>query len=228
VAAALELKGLSYKRIDMIPGLHRVQGRLAYGGRTAPGLKLDGERITGSRAILRRLEELAPEPALFPSDPDRRGQLEEIERWGDEVLQPLARRLAWAVLRRRPGAMEGYTTGANLPVPVSLSRPTYPLVARFSARANGAADTAAQADLAALPGHLERIDGWVGQGLLGGQAPSAADLQVGSSLRLLVSLGDVRPLVEGHRCAALIGYFPPVPGQVVAGVLPASWTRPAG
>jgi glutathione S-transferase len=228
VVAALELKGLAYKRIDMVPGLHRLQARLAYGARTAPGLKLDGERIAGSRRILRRLEELAPEPALLPADPAARQGVEEVERWGDEVLQPLARRLSWAVLRRRPAAMESYATGANLPVPISLTRPTLPLVARLSAHANGADDAAARADLEALPGHLERVDGWIAQGVLGGERPNAADLQVGSSIRLLASLGDIRPLVEGHASAALTRYFQPLKGHVEAGILPADWVPAAG
>ena len=37
------------------------------------------------------------------------------------------------------------------------------------------------ADLAALPRQLERIDGWIGEGLLGGEQPNAADLQIGST-----------------------------------------------
>jgi glutathione S-transferase len=227
VAAALALKGLEYERVDMVPGAHRFQGRLAYGARTAPGLKLDGERMAGSRAILRRLEEIAPAPPLFPSDPDALRRVEEAERWGDEIFQPLARRLTWEVLRRRPAAMESYAEGAHLPVPIWVARPTLPLVAQFSARANGAHDDAARADLRALPGYLERIDGWIAQGVLGAEAPNAADLQIGASIRLLASLGDVEPVLKGHPCASLTRYFPPMPGHVEAGVLPPDWTSPA-
>ena len=39
--------------------------------RTVPALRIDGEKVQGSRAIMRRLDELVPEPPLFPSDPDR-------------------------------------------------------------------------------------------------------------------------------------------------------------
>jgi glutathione S-transferase len=34
-----------------------------------------------------------PEPPLFPADPDRRAAVEEAERWGERVLQPVPRQL---------------------------------------------------------------------------------------------------------------------------------------
>ena len=50
---------------------------------------------------------------------------------------------------------------------------------------NKARDESARADLAALPGQLDRIDAWIADGLLGGEQPNAADLQIGSTIRLL-------------------------------------------
>jgi glutathione S-transferase len=78
-----------------------------------------------------------------------------------------------------------------------------------------------------LPNQLARIDEWIGEGVLGGEQPNAADLQIGCSLRLLMTIGDVRPLVEAHPAAALTRYFPPSDGAIPAGTLPASWL-PAG
>jgi glutathione S-transferase len=95
---------------------------------------------------------------------------------------------------------------------------------------NGARDEAARADLAALASQLDRIDGWIAEGLLGGERPNAADLQIGSTIRLLMSIGDVRPLIDGRSCERLVRYFPPMVGEVPAGVLPAEWfvgTEPA-
>jgi hypothetical protein len=48
------------------------------------------------------------------------------ETWGDEVLQPLVRRLVWAALMRAPRAMESYSEGADLPVPTAIARPGLP------------------------------------------------------------------------------------------------------
>jgi glutathione S-transferase len=81
----------------------------------------------------------------------------------------------------------------------------------------------ARADLAALPGQLDRVDAWIADGLLGGERPNAADRQIGSCIRLLMSIGDVRPLIEGRPAARLTRYFPPMVGAVEPGVLPAEW-----
>lgn len=221
--AALALKHVPYKRIDRLPVIHRALGRVSYGARTVPALKLDGEAVVGSRAIMRRLDELVAEPALHPADDERRARVERAEEWGDEVLQPLARRLAWAVLKRVPRAAESFTEGANLPVPAWMARPSLPLVAALAARLNAVTDESTREDLIALPGHLDRVDGWIADGVLGGEQPNAADLQIGASLGLLLALGDLRPLVEARPCARLAGYLAPGTGSAPAGVLPADW-----
>ncbi len=125
--------------------------------------------------------------------------------------------------------MESYLGDMKLPLPIALMRPALPLTARLMAGKSKARDGSAHAELAALPQQLERIDGWIAEGLLGGERPNAADLQIGSTLRLLMSLGDVRPLIEGRPAAQLTRYFPPIAGDVPAGVLPAQWlAAPAG
>jgi glutathione S-transferase len=98
-----------------------------------------------------------------------------------------------------------------------------PLTARLMARKNQARDERARADLETLPGQLDRIDAWIVAGVLGGEQPNAADLQIGSTIRLLESIGDVRPLLAGHAATGLTRYFPPQVGEVPAGVLPAEW-----
>jgi glutathione S-transferase len=96
-------------------------------------------------------------------------------------------------------------------------------VTKASARLNHESDASTQEDLRVLPGHLDRVDGWVADGVLGGAQPNAADLQIGASLALAMALGDLRPLIEGRPCARLAGYLAPVTGSAPAGVLPADW-----
>jgi glutathione S-transferase len=227
VRAALALKGIGYDQVDFLPVVHRLQGRLLYGARTVPGLRLDsGERLAGSRAIMRRLDELAPDPALYPASGDEARKLvERADEWGDEVLQPLVRRLVWAVLERAPRSMESYSEGAGLPVPAVIARPGLPLVARASARLNQVSDASTRSDLLALPGHLDRVDRWVAGGLLGGAQPNAADLQIGASLQLALTLDDLRPLIAGRPGARLVEFLAPIPGTAPA-VLPAGWLPP--
>ena len=188
-------------------------GPLRYGGTRVPGMRLDRERIAGSRPIMRRLDTLVAEPALLPApDVPSYEQVLEAERWGDEVFQGVVRRIIGVAFVRRPAAMESYAGDAKLPLPAALARSGLPLTARMLARRNNAHDESAQADLAALPETLDRIDAWIADGLLGGDQPNAADLQIGGSMRFLMSIGDVRPLIEARPSARLTRYFPPLAG----------------
>ena len=137
----------------------------ASAARPCPAVRFsDGEKVLGSREILRALEHRAPDPPLLPADGRERRGVEEAERWGDEVLQPIGRRLAWAAMLRSPGSMMGYAEQADLPIPDALLRLGAPLTARASARVNGASDPAVRADLINLDFHLDRADAWIAQG----------------------------------------------------------------
>jgi glutathione S-transferase len=225
VEVALRLKRIDYERVELLPMSQVLIGPLRYGATTVPGLRVDGERLAGSRTIMRRLDALTPDPPLLPplSDAVSRARVLEAERWGDEVLQSVPRRIIDAGFLRNAHAMEGYAAGAKLPLPVSAMRPAMPLTARLMARRNHALDEIVQADLAALPAQLDHIDSWIADGVLGGEAPNAADLQIGSSIRLLWTIADVRPLIDGHACERLTRWFEPQPGEVPAGTLPAEW-----
>ena len=145
------------------------------------------------------LERIQPEPPLLPADPEQRAAVEVAEAWGDETLQPVARRILWNALRRDRSPLASYSEGARLGVPIGLAVKTgQPLVA-LSARLNQATDENVRADLAALPGMLQRVDDWIAQGVLGGPEPNAADLQIAPSLRLLMTLQDLRDAIASRR-----------------------------
>ena len=224
VEAALRLKGVAFERVDLVPMTQMAIGPLRYGGATVPGMRIDGERIVGSRKIMRRLDELVPEPPLLPAPGDPRyAPVLEAERWGEEVMQIVPRRIIDVAFLRRPKAMETYIGDAKLPLPRALMGPAMPLTAKLMAFKNRAKDVAARTDIAGLPGQLDRVDRWIADGLIGGETPNAADFQIGSTIRLLLSIGDVRPLVEGRPAARLADWFPALVGEVEPGVLPAEW-----
>jgi glutathione S-transferase len=224
VEAALRIKSLRFERVDLLPLSQLLIGPLRYGGATVPGLRIDGERLVGSRAIMRRLDELAPDPPLLPPPGvPSYARVLEAERWGDEVLQGVPRRILDVAFVRRPEAMLSYAGDAKLPLPKALQAPAAPLMARLMAIKNKAREDSVRADLAALPAQLERIDGWIAEGLLGGERPNAADLQIGSTVRLLATIADLRPMIEGHPAARLASYFPPIAGEIPNGTLPAGW-----
>jgi len=224
VEAALALKSIDYDRVDLLPLSQTLIGPLRYGGSTVPGLRLDGKKLVGSRPIMRRLDALAPEPALLPSPEDPSyAQVLEAERWGDEVFQIVPRHILDIAFLRRSDAMESYAGDAKLPLPRAMMRPALPLTARLMAFKNKANDASARADIDALPAQLDRIDAWIADGLLGGDPPNAADLQIGSTIRLLYTIADLRPLIDGRPAAQLMRYFPPSAGEIPVGVLPAEW-----
>jgi len=201
VAKALDLKGLEYRVVEWPPPLQAPLQKLIFGPRTVPGLKIGDEKISGSRPIMHRLDELAPSPALYPLDPERRAAVEEADRWGDEVFQPVARELIWAGMVAAPGAMVSYAEHSRLPMPPPAIRASAPLIARLSARLNRTNGAVASRDLAALPAQLDKIDGWIAAGVIGDTAaPNAADLQLGSTVRLLLTVGNARTLIKGRPC----------------------------
>ena len=218
---ALELKGLPYKKVEFPPPSHALLMRPLFGGRTVPGLKFeDGEKVQGSRAILRALERRVPEPPLYGS-----AEIEEAERWGDEVFQPLARRMLWTAFQREPSAMHGYQEGQAGPkLPMPMIRAAAPFIVAIEKKLNAVSDETVKAELAALPGHFDRIDGWIRDGLLGGDPPNAADLQIFPTVWLLRTVGDLRPLIEGRPLADVTErLFGRNPGSTPEGALPPEW-----
>jgi glutathione S-transferase len=221
VKRAMEMKGIPYKLVELPPPLHAPIQRLLFGERTVPALRLNGEKLSGSRRILRRLEELRPDPPLFPADAGARARQDEAESWGDEVFQPIARRLLWHAMRRNPGAMVSYSEHAKVPLPAPMIRMSAPLIARGAGRLNNVSDEAVRADYDALPGYLDKVDGWIEAGVLGGEQPNAADLQIATTLRLLMTLEDLRPLIEDRPAGQLaLRLFPQVDGRMPAGAYP--------
>ncbi len=217
-------KGIAYRRVDLLPLTQLLIGPLAYGGTTVPGLRVEGARLVGSRTIMRHLDALVPEPPLLPAaDDPARALVLEAERWGDEVLQAVPRRIIDVAFLSDPGAMESFAADSKLPLPRALLRPALPLTAKLMAFKNKAREETAQEDLRELPSKLDRIDAWIAEGILGGEAPNAADLQIGSTVRLLQCIGDVAPLIEGRPSERLGSYFPPMVGAISKGTLPAAW-----
>lgn len=221
VKRALDIKGVQYRTTEIPPPFHVPLQRLRFGGRTVPGIRFEnGEKLLGSTAIMRRLDDLAPEPPLFGT-----AAIAEAEAWGESVLQPLARRLQWRAFMFDSGAMHGFQQGGKLPpLPRPVVRAMAPGILRAEARMNEVSDAAVREDLRELPGHLDHADALIDDATIGGATPNAADLQIASSLRLMLTLGDVRA-VAGERPSVALAHrlFPDQPGDVPAGTFPADW-----
>lgn len=227
VALMLEHKGIPYKRTDLMPVVSKGALRaVGFPGNTVPALKIDGDKVQGSRQIARELDRLRPQPPLFPADPEKRAEVEEAERFGDEELQHPIRQLLWWGFKQDREPMRSYSEGARLGVPIGLAVKTGgPLVA-LSARFNEAGDENARRALEKLPGLLDRVDAWVESGLLNGEQLNAADFQIAPSIGLAMTLDDLRPAIEPRPAAKLARRLVPnYPGRMPP-VLPAEWLAP--
>ena len=226
VEAALKLKGLDYERVELQAGRHGEEMERVYGAgnTTVPGLLIDGEPVHGSNAILQRIEELVAEPPLFPADLG--DAVAAAARWGDEELQDLGRRLPWGALHFRPESMGTLAGGEPLDPPGTDFAIRY---VRGSWKYHGITAERLAADLAGLPAKLDRIDAFIAEGVLGGEQPNAADLQIGATLSVLLIVGDVRPLIEGRPAEQIARrFFEDRAGLIPAGAFPASWVPSAG
>lgn len=223
----LERKGIRYKRVDLMPMISKPLLRaLRFPTHTIPALRLDGRRIQGSGEIARELDRLVPEPPLYPSEPKRRRKVEQAERWGEDELQPLARRIMWNAIRRDRASLGSFAEGARLGLPIGLAVRTAAPIIAAEIRMHGAQDESVRADLAALPGALARIDGWIAAGVLGGVEPSAADYQIATSLRLVMALDDLRDAIAAQPAGEMaLRVVPDFPGRVPP-VFPAAWLEP--
>jgi glutathione S-transferase len=201
VRLMLELKRIPYRTRDLVPGLHRLQVRAAgFPAATVPALRIGARRVQGSLQISRELERLRPEPPLFPAG--RRSAVEEAERWGESVLQPVTGRIFhWALADDR-GLREWLARSSGVPAPAAraLGRAGGP-VARLFARDAPAATV--RADLAALPGMLDHVDGLIAAGTIGAEQPTAADFQIATTVREVMSFACLAPLVAGRPAERL-------------------------
>jgi glutathione S-transferase len=212
----LDAKGVAYRRIDLPQWFHRPLLRvLRFPGTTVPALVLDGRRIQTTGAIARELERIRPEPPLLPAHPARRAEVEAVERWCDGDFQQMGRRLVYWALSRNGSAVGSYLEGSKLILPRVLVKPLAPPIIKILARDHRARDEAVRQDLAALPGLLDRIDGWIAGGVLGGTPPNVADYQVATSLALLMSHDDLRPIIAARPAGELARRLAPgLPGRM--------------
>ena len=223
VHTAMTMKGMEVKTVNLLPVMHKPVQRVMFGQATVPGVVFPGERVVGSRRIMQRLDQLVPEPPLFPADPAARLKVEEAETWGDDVLQAAVRRLLWTVARHDPKTvLTALADPETLPIPLPIAMAGAKQIVWGETKIHGVTDETARTDLSALKGLLDEVDRLISEGVIGGETPNAADLQILSSIKLLSAVGDFRPLLEGRPSVALADrVFPKSSGSVPAGVLPA-------
>jgi glutathione S-transferase len=223
VRLMLERKGLDHKTVWLLPGLHPalLRARGLRGG-TVPAMKIDGRKLQQSRAISRALEELRPEPPLFPAGPKQRMAVEEAERWGDEVLQDVPRRIVRWLSVHRPETRVMIAREIGVPLPRFAAWINAPS-ARYMANKVDS-DEEIQNAIAQVPVVLDHADELIADGVIGGGEPNAADFQIATSVRALLTLQDLKPAFEGRPAAEFaMRLVPEFGNDFPAGLLPEEW-----
>jgi glutathione S-transferase len=208
----LQHKGLAWRPLEFIPGMQIVALRpLGFPGRTVPALKLDGFKVQGNRNIARFLEEIEPDPPLFPAH--RVTAVEEAERFADEVLQTLARRLVLSAGRRDLGLLAEHGDSGGLGAILAPGRRRRRAVMSMAARHFGISARTEALDLAVLPRVLDRVDAMISSGVLNGPELNAADFQTAPSLSLLAYRLDARDAVRRRPSWRLAERLVPEPTE---------------
>ena len=220
----LRYKGIEHEIVDIPPGSQRLLLRLrGFSEGTVPVLEIDGRKVEGSLNISRALEELQPEPPLFPADPQERAAVEEAERWGDAALQPIPRNLfRWGV-SRDPELRLALANLTGMPAPKVAAQLAKPVGWYFARMVSGATEESIRADLANLPDQLDHVDRLIDAGVIGADHPNAADFQIGTSVRVLFSFPQLRPLVESRPAGELAMRIAPDFGRELPLKLPPEW-----
>jgi glutathione S-transferase len=184
---------------------------------TVPALRIGSQRVQTNRRIARFLDELQPEPALFPADPQQRRAVEEAEAWGDEVFQMQARRLG---LTGSLGGLDNFRDRANsgrLGALLSPSEKLRLLSARGVTAAAFKANAKVEDELVRdLPPLLDRIDAWIDAGVLDGEQLNAADYMIAPSIALIAYRLDLRPQIEARPLGAYVERVLPEPALASA------------
>ena len=204
----MEHKGIPYELKELPTGMQPAVRLRGFPGRTVPALRWDGRRVQTNMEIARFLDEVEPDPPLFPADPERRAAVEEAERWADETLQMDARRLVLAAAFDWPEGFgddgrlgpllwkHGWSRRIGVRLPIAFFRVNREAERRLLDR---------------LPAHLDRIDGWIESGVLGGTELNAADYAIAASMALLTYRPDLRPEIERRPVGRLVDRVLPAP-----------------
>ncbi|TDR82990.1 glutathione S-transferase [Paludibacterium purpuratum] len=187
---ALDYKGQSYARENLLPGLHLLRTkRLAPRG-TVPILQHDQQVIQGSDAIIDYLDAHWPQHPLTPQDPDLARQADEWEQYAArEIGVPLRRWFYSQALGDRRRALMFLQVDAT-PLQRAVLQTAYPLLRLLMKKGMNINPATGEASRLRLEAALDRLDASLaGRAFLVGDQFSRADLTVCALLAPLVAIG---------------------------------------
>jgi len=219
-AAMVRHKRIPHRVVTLMPGFHPVLVRMAgFERHTVPALEVDGRKVQGSRQIARFLDQLAPDPPLFPRDPEARARVEVAERWGERVLQPVPRRLfRYLMLTQSSARIWMGSEIMRLPGAAAIAPLFMPVIRRLAAISH-AEDAGVRASVERLPELLDQVDDLIADGTIGGAEPNAADFQILASVRVLLEFEDLGGVLAGRPSVpSARRLYPDWPGPIPPGL----------
>ena len=180
VRMVLQAKGLSYRTVEVTPGIGQVAVFRLSGQRQVPVL-VDGDTVLAdSSAISRHLEQLGADPTLLPTDPKQAAQVHLIEDWADTTLAAAGRASLVQAAALDPELRVALLPD-DLPDPLRSVMGAIP-----GGWVNGVSELVNQGERAALLASLEQLAASVEDSpFLVGDVMTLADLAVAAQLSLL-------------------------------------------
>jgi glutathione S-transferase len=106
------------------------------------------------------------------------------------------------LVRVRDG-VGSYLEAAKLGIPTGVAARASAPIAAAARRFNRATGEAVAQDLETLPALIDHVDELIEQGVIGSPDRNAADFQIATSVRLLLTMDDVRSSIEGRPAERL-------------------------
>lgn len=198
---ALDYKRVPHVRRAVMPPAHALVAMRLGGRDTFPVMTVGREVYPDSTEIIAALEEMAPDPPLYPSDPAERAEALELEERFDMGIGQTVRQVGYqGVLADPPVAVEMLSIGGP-PARRRAMGVIFPALARGMRQRFRVPGPGEEGPLAELEAEIDFIGDQVGSsGFLVGQRFSVADLTAAALLA---------PVVCAEAMPAGLPPFPP-------------------
>ncbi len=174
---ALDYKQIAHTRRAVMPGLHMLVALRLGGGTTFPVMTLGDAVYNDSTDILAALEELRPDPPLFPDDPTERARAVEIEDELDRMVGPAIRALNYQHLLLDRPAAAAFLAHGGPPSRYRMLRPIMPTMGVATRYTHSIPPFGDRGPLNTLSHYVELLGDWTaGREFLVGDRFSVADL----------------------------------------------------
>jgi glutathione S-transferase len=113
----------------------------------------------------------------------------------------------------------------GIPLPAVAAWVNAPAARRLAGKVD--ADEKIKGAIADVPVALDHVDELISAGVIGGDEPNAADFQISTSVRAIMTVQDLRPAFEGRPAAEhAMRFLPELGNDFPAGMYPAELLEP--